>query len=158
MCTDGHGGNLYSPFDRGDGPGNCELALSRALCIYGLNPAGSLEDLLDGSSYGLQNGKGQLVGFYQFGREARILTKEPGAYPQGSMDLGLGLAPHLCGLSLGHRGGHELCSEGAESGKLSADSGGMESTGQKGFLCCGFVPSKTLTHALFEVEFFQMEK
>ena len=97
--------------------------------IYSLNPADSLEGLLDGSSYGLQNGKGQLVGFYQFGRETRILTKEPGAYPQGPMDLGLGLAPHLCGLSLGHRGGHELCSEGAESGKLSADSAGMESTG-----------------------------
>lgn len=129
--------------------------------IYSLNPADSLEGLLDGSSYGLQNGKGQLVGFYQFGREARIPAKEPGAYPQGPMDLGLGLAPHLCGLGLGQAfvevamdfARKEL---GAASFRLTVAAWNQRA--KRVYLRCGFAPGKTLTHALSGAEFLQMEK
>ena len=58
-------------------------------------------ELLDGGAYALLNRRGELVGFYQFGQGARIPTAEPDPYPEGPLDVGLGLRPDLCGLGLG---------------------------------------------------------
>ena len=69
--------------------------------VYNWQEDEPLDELLDGSSYGLLNRKGELVGFYQFGEHARIPTREPEPYGQGPLDVGLGLRPDLCGLGFG---------------------------------------------------------
>ncbi|RKJ40518.1 N-acetyltransferase [Acutalibacter sp. 1XD8-33] len=58
-------------------------------------------NLLDSGSYVLLNQTGGLVGFYQFGAEARIPTEGASPYLPGFLDMGLGLRPDLCGLGLG---------------------------------------------------------
>ena len=68
--------------------------------VYNREQDAALDDLLDGSSYAVRNIAGDLVGFYQFGKEARVPAEE-GAYPDGPLDMGLGLRPDLCGLRLG---------------------------------------------------------
>ncbi len=69
--------------------------------VYNWREGEPLDQLLDGGAYALLNRQGDLVGFYQFGQGARIPTKEPESYPEGPLDVGLGLCPELCGLGLG---------------------------------------------------------
>ena len=54
----------------------------------------------DGNTYALLNSSEELIGFYQFGAEARIPAAED-AYGPGYTDMGLGLRPDLCGLGFG---------------------------------------------------------
>jgi RimJ/RimL family protein N-acetyltransferase len=72
--------------------------------IYGMDgSAGCMEELMDGSYYAVRDGNGTLAGFYCFGASARVPTGDKlHAYDEsGFMDIGLGMAPDLCGKGLG---------------------------------------------------------
>jgi RimJ/RimL family protein N-acetyltransferase len=62
-----------------------------------------MEELMDGSYYVMRDGKGALTGFYCFGASARVPAGiKLHAYDKsGLMDIGLGMAPALCGKGFG---------------------------------------------------------
>lgn len=63
----------------------------------------SLDELLDGS-YKAVFEKGRLVGFYCAGIAAQVPKgRGEGLYPEGFIDIGIGMAPDLTGQGNGHR-------------------------------------------------------
>lgn len=111
------------------------------------NMDGSADGL--GGSYALLNSARELIGFYQFGQEARIPAVEEGAYPDGPVDMGLGLRPDLCGLGLGEpfvRSGvkwarEELC---AKAIRLTVAKFNMRA--RRVYERCGFSEVRAVTH------------
>ncbi len=72
--------------------------------IYSMDASsGCMEELADGSYYAVRDGKGTLAGFYCFGASARVPAGDKlHAYDEsGLMDIGLGMAPSLCGKGFG---------------------------------------------------------
>lgn len=117
--------------------------------LYNLSPEEPLDELLDGSCYGAHSAQGTLAGFYQFGRSARIPTKEQGAYPEGPLDIGLGLRPDLCGKGLGESfllAGIDFAREqlGAEEFRLSVAAWNRRA--RKVYARCGFGGERQVTH------------
>lgn len=69
--------------------------------VYDMNES-SLPELLDGSYYAVSDAEGHLVGYYCFGASAQVPAGRPhGVYPEGYMDIGLGIRPDLCGRGQG---------------------------------------------------------
>lgn len=62
----------------------------------------TLAELTAGDYFSCTESNGRLIGYFCFGAAARIPTVETDAYPQGFLDIGLGLAPQLCGKGRGH--------------------------------------------------------
>lgn len=119
--------------------------------LYNLSPEEPLDELLDGSCYGAHSAQGVLAGFYQFGRGARIPTKEQGAYPEGPLDIGLGLRPDLCGKGLGESfllAGMEFARArlGAEEFRLSVAAWNLRA--RKVYARCGFGGERQVTHRI----------
>lgn len=117
--------------------------------LYNFSPEDSLDELLDGSSWGVRDAQGALTGFYQFGRGGRIPTKEQGAYLEGPLDIGLGLRPDLCGKGLGESfllAGMEFARArlGAEAFRLTVAAWNLRA--RKVYARCGFGGEKQVTH------------
>ncbi|WP_322174066.1 GNAT family N-acetyltransferase [Acutalibacter caecimuris] len=117
--------------------------------VYNWGEEDPLDELLDGSTYAVQNLAGDLVGFYQFGAGARVPTVEESPYPDGPMDMGLGLHPELCGLGLGKAfllAGMRFAREklGAPSLRLTVADFNLRA--RKVYESCGFSPIRRVTH------------
>lgn len=70
--------------------------------LYSFHPdAETLAELLGGDYYACYGAQGELVGYFCYGACAHIPTVEPGCYPDGPLDVGLGMRPALCGQGLG---------------------------------------------------------
>lgn len=67
----------------------------------------TIAELLGGDYIACLDGNGLMVGFFCAGQSARIPSIEGYAYPDGALDIGLGLRPELCGKGLGR--GFMLC-------------------------------------------------
>lgn len=62
----------------------------------------AIDELLSGRYYVLADASGHALGFVCFGNAARIRVESPAkAYLQTAMDIGLGMAPDLCGRGTG---------------------------------------------------------
>ena len=73
-----------------------------AYALYSFDgSAESVEELLEGGYFAWVNGAGEPEGYFCFGTPAQIPTQEPDVYREGYLDIGLGLAPELCGQGLG---------------------------------------------------------
>ena len=104
---------------------------------------------MPGSSYGLLNRKGELVGFYQFGEHARIPTREPEPYGQGPLDVGLGLRPDLCGLGFGPSfllAGLDFARNELGAGGFRLTVAGFNQRAWRAYVCCGFRAQRQVTH------------
>ena len=117
--------------------------------MYNFSPEDSLDELVDGSCFGAYSGRGELAGFFQFGRGARIPARERDVYPEGPLDVGLGLRPDLCGKGLGERfllAGLEYARAGlgAESFRLSVAAWNLRA--RKVYARCGFGGGRPVTH------------
>lgn len=117
--------------------------------VYNCDEGGDPGELLDGGSYGVLNSSRELIGFYQFGAGARIPTVEENAYPDGPLDMGLGMRPDLCGLGLGTAfvgAGIRFAQESLSAGKLRLTVAGFNLRAQKVYERCGFTPTGSVTH------------
>ena len=117
--------------------------------VYNWQEDEPLDELLDGSSYGLLNRKGELVGFYQFGEHARIPTREPEPYGQGPLDVGLGLRPDLCGLGFGPSlllAGLDFARNELGAGGFRLTVAGFNQRAWRAYVCCGFRAQRQVTH------------
>ncbi|NLT40329.1 MAG: GNAT family N-acetyltransferase [Clostridiales bacterium] len=61
----------------------------------------TLLELLSGNYYACLKGI-KLIGYYCFGSSARIPTLQKWVYDSDALDIGLGMAPSLCGRGLGY--------------------------------------------------------
>ena len=116
--------------------------------VYNREQDAALDDLLDGSSYAVRNVAGDLVGFYQFGKEARVPAEE-GAYPDGPLDMGLGLRPDLCGLRLGQpfaEAGMKFAREELGAGELRLTVAEFNQRARKVYSRCGFFSIRRVVH------------
>ncbi|MDL2233909.1 GNAT family N-acetyltransferase [Ruminococcaceae bacterium OttesenSCG-928-L11] len=64
---------------------------------------GGRDELMSGAYYAAFGPDGALVGYYCYGQAAVIPTTDAAAYPDGYLDIGLGMRPDLCGKGLGYR-------------------------------------------------------
>lgn len=106
-------------------------------------------ELLDGGAYALLNRRGELVGFYQFGQGARIPTAEPDPYPEGPLDVGLGLRPDLCGLGLGAsflRAGLDFAQKELGAARFRLTVAAFNQRARKVYARCGFRAERDVTH------------
>lgn len=70
--------------------------------VYSFQPDGdTLAELTGGNYRACMDKDGRLAGFFCFGAAARIPTVEADAYLEGFLDIGLGMAPWLCGQGRG---------------------------------------------------------
>lgn len=105
--------------------------------------------LLDSGCYAVKNIAGELVGFYQFGKEARIPTGEDSAYPAGPLDMGLGLRPDLCGLRLGQpfvEAGIKFAREQLGAKELRLTVAEFNQRARKVYTRCGFFTLRRAVH------------
>lgn len=66
--------------------------------VYSFRPdQETLNELMSGAYFACTTRGKELVGYFCFGEAARIPTMEPDVYPDGPVDLGLGLRPDRCG-------------------------------------------------------------
>ena len=123
------------------------------------NMDGSVDGLLDGSSYALLNSARELVGFYQFGQEAKIPAAEDGAYPGGPTDMGLGLRPDLCGLGFGEpfvQSGIRWAREELHAGTLRLTVAEFNVRARRVYERCGFTEVCAVTHRVSGDIYFVM--
>lgn len=115
--------------------------------------------LLDGSAYALVNQKGLLVGFYQFGSEARIPAEGESPYFLGFLDMGLGLRPDLCGLGLGKSfvlTGMDFARKELNARALRLTVAAFNQRAQAVYRQCGFRPVGKAAHAVSHSQFVIM--
>lgn len=96
--------HAVKPMTRADAAVIAAWAYPPPYDIYGMDAsAGCMEELMDGSYYTVCDGYGVLAGFFCFGASARVPAgNRLHAYEEsGLMDIGLGMAPVLCGKGLG---------------------------------------------------------
>lgn len=127
--------------------------------VYNWNEGCEPDHLLDGSHYAVLNSSGELIGFYQFGAGARIPTLEEGTYPDGPLDIGLGLRPDLCGLGLGEPfvlSGLKFAREHLDASAFRLTVAGFNLRAQKVYERCGFVPAGAVTHRISNAPFLIM--
>ena len=60
-----------------------------------------VQELLEGGYFVWLDAGGRPEGYFCFGTPAQIPTREEGVYPVGALDVGLGMAPALCGRGQG---------------------------------------------------------
>jgi len=61
----------------------------------------NIDGLMNGMHYACTDARGELIGYFCFGEDARISTIEDDIYDGDFLDIGLGLRPSLCGKNLG---------------------------------------------------------
>jgi len=61
----------------------------------------NIDDFMNGSHFAYVDADQELVGYFCFGKDARIPTVEQNVYDDDFIDVGLGLKPDLCGNNLG---------------------------------------------------------
>ena len=118
--------------------------------VYSWEEGSSTDELLDGSSYALLNSARELIGFYQFGAGARIPAIEEDVYPEGPLDIGLGLRPGLCGLGFG------VPFVQCGAGDIRLTVAGFNLRARKVYERCGFRVIRSITHRISKAEFLIM--
>lgn len=127
--------------------------------VYNREEGSSTDELLEGGSYALLNSARELIGFYQFGVGARIPAIEEDVYPEGPMDMGLGLRPDICGLGFGEpfvQCGIKLAREELGVGDIRLTVAGFNLRARKVYERCGFTSMRGITHRRSNAEFLVM--
>ncbi len=94
---------MITPMTRAYAVAICGWEYEAPYAVYNLHQnEDTLEELTNGDYYACLDPNDILLGFFCFGKSARISTAEPDAYKPGMLDIGLGMKPSLCGKGKGY--------------------------------------------------------
>jgi len=108
-----------------------------------------IAELLEDGYFAWLDEAGRLEGYFCFGPPARIPTREPDVYSEGFLDVGLGLAPDLCGQGLGGgflAEGIRFARERFGAKRLRLTVGGFNERAIRVYTRSGFVPLREVAH------------
>jgi len=128
-----------------------------AYCLYNFEPGeGTLRELLRGDYFFCPDEEGNPAGYFCFGVSARIPTEDPHAYTLPLSDIGLGLAPSLCGRGLGGsflRRGLKFASERFTPAGFRLTVASFNRRALRVYEKAGFHTVRAVTHAQTRMEF-----
>ena len=120
----------------------------------------NISSLLDGNHYVLLDDKGDIIGYYCYGEDARIPTIEEEVYDDDYLDYGLGLRPNLCGKGYGQ----EFVTIGINYARVSLDCNHLRLSvacfnerAIKIYKKVGFIIVREITNSYFLNKFYIMK-
>lgn len=133
----------------------------REYAIYSFtSDEATLAELLNGE-YLACTAQGALVGYFCFGRSAQIPTEEPYAPDADTMDIGLGLAPALCGQGYGRgflQSGMDYAERNLRASGLRLVVAAFNQRAIALYRHCGFVQTGEAIHQSSKARFLVMRR
>ncbi len=128
--------------------------------LYSFQPdRETLEELMGGEYFSCTESDGSLAGYFCFGAAARIPAVETEHYADGFLDIGLGMAPQLCGKGRGA----DFLTAGMDYGRTAFPPAAFRLTvaafnerAVSVYRKLGFEISATLTHKNSQALFYMM--
>ena len=120
-----------------------------------------IKNLMDGTHYACTDASGGLVGYFCYGAQAQIPTVEANIYDVNFLDIGLGLAPKLCGQNLGLPflyKGLEYAHSNFEATNFRLSVAKQNERAIKVYKRAGFKTSQDVTHAKTNDKFVVMKR
>ena len=125
------------------------------------NDAETIRELMSGEYFSCINDADELVGYFCFGCAAQIPTAENDTADSGKIDIGLGLAPALCG----HGYGKDFMQSGIDYAKMSRNAVALRLVVAKCnkraialYKSCGFVQTGEVRHRNSGAAFLVMQR
>ncbi|MCL2362617.1 MAG: GNAT family N-acetyltransferase [Defluviitaleaceae bacterium] len=120
---------------------------------------GNIEGYMDGTHFSYTNEDGKLIGYFCFGKEARIPTVEEDIYDDDFLDIGLGLRPDMCGRQIGlafFNDGLDYAQRVFNTKKFRLSVAVFNERAIKVYIKAGFCVTQEVTNSYFKNKFFIM--
>ena len=120
----------------------------------------NIEGYMDGAHYACTNKDGELIGYFCFGKDARIPTIEDDVYDDDFLDIGLGLRPDLCGKNMGFsffNNGLDYAQRMFHTKKFRLSVAAFNERAIKVYKKAGFCVVHEVTNSYFKNKFFIMK-
>lgn len=117
------------------------------------------DSYMDGMHYACVDAEGSLIGYFCFGKDARIPTIEKDIYEESFTDIGLGKKPELCGNGLGLaflNVGLDFARENLGIGKFRLSVAAFNERAIKVYARAGFKTVREVTNSYYKNKFYIM--